>query len=44
VATEPALDRRGLVGGGVVEHDMHVEVCRDRGVDQVEEVAELFGA
>jgi hypothetical protein len=32
------------VGGGVVEHDMHVEVCRDRGVDQVEEVAELFGA
>jgi hypothetical protein len=44
VATEPALDRRGLVGGGVVEHGMHVEVCRDRGVDQVEEAAELFGA
>ena len=42
--SEPALDRRGLVGRGVVEHDVHVEVCRHRFVDQVEEAPELLGA
>ena len=34
----------GLVGGGVVEHDVHVEVGGHGGVDPVEEAAELFGA
>ena len=31
VAEQPALDRRRLVGRGVVEHDVHVEVRRHRG-------------
>src|SRR5437879_10751393 len=44
VAYKPALDRRCLVGRGVVEHDVHVEVCWYGGVDQVEETAELLGA
>ena len=44
MADEPALDRRRLVGRGVVEHDVHVEVRRHGGVDQVEEAAELLGA
>src|SRR5947208_3447707 len=42
VAHEPALDRRRLVGRGVVEHNMHVEMSRHRGLDQVEETAELL--
>ena len=44
VANKPALDRRRLVGRGVVEHDVHVEVCRHRAVDQDQEAAELLGA
>src|SRR5438132_2741358 len=44
VTDEPALDRRCLVGRGVVEHDMDVEVGRHRLVDQVEETAELLGS
>ena len=43
MADEPALDRRRLVGGGVVEHDVHVEAGRYGGVDQVEEATELLG-
>jgi hypothetical protein len=39
---QPALDRRRLVGGGVVEHDVHVEVRGHGGIDQVEEAAELL--
>ena len=34
VGGQPALDRRGLVGGGVVEHEVHVEVVGDLGVDR----------
>jgi hypothetical protein len=41
VALKPALDRWRLVGGGVVEHDVHVEVRRQPAVDQVQEAAEL---
>ena len=33
-ACQPALDRRGLVGGGVVEDEVHVEVGGDFGVDR----------
>src|SRR5207244_558880 len=43
VANEPTLNRRRLVGRGVIEHDMHVEVSRHRAIDQVEEAAELLG-
>ena len=44
MADKPALDRRCLVGRGVVEHDVHVEMGRHRVVDQVQEAAELLGA
>ena len=32
------------MSGGTVEYDVHVEVCGNGRVDQVEEAAELFGA
>ena len=44
MSEQPALDRRGLVGGGVVEHDVDGQIGRDGGVDPVEEAAELLGA
>jgi len=34
----------GSCGSRVVKHDAHVEVCRRRGVDPVEEAAELLPA
>jgi hypothetical protein len=43
MANQPALDRRGLVGGGVVEHDVYVKVPGHRLVDQVEEAPKLLG-
>ena len=39
VALKPTLDQRRLVGRGVVEHHVHVELGRHRGIDQVEEAA-----
>ena len=42
VCDEPAFDGGGLVGGDVVEHDVHVEVGGDFFVDEVQELAELF--
>ena len=44
VADHPALDGRRLVGGVVVDDDVHVEVFGHVVVDQVEEPAELLGA
>jgi hypothetical protein len=41
---KPALDGGRLVGRGVVEHEVHVEVCGHLGVDHVQEAAELLGA
>jgi hypothetical protein len=41
---QPAMDQRRLVGGGVVEHEMHLQAGRHAAVDQVEEGAELPGA
>ena len=32
---EPALDRGGLVGRDVVQHDVHAEVLGDRAVDSI---------
>ena len=41
VREQPALDRRGLVRRGVVEHQVHVEVGRDLAVDGLQELLEL---
>jgi hypothetical protein len=43
VAQQPALDRRGLVGGVVVEHQVKVKVVWDLVVDLLEERLELDG-
>src|SRR5262245_6014179 len=40
---EPVADQRGLVRGVVVHDEMDVETVRDRGLDLVEELAELCG-
>ena len=42
VSQEPAREGGGLVGGDVVEHDVHVEVLGDLFVDEVQEAAELI--
>ena len=42
--TQPAVDGRGLVGGGVVDDDVHIEALGHAAVDQVEEAPELLGA
>jgi hypothetical protein len=42
MASEPSFDRRGLVGRGVVEHQVHVEVGGDLGVDLLEERQKLL--
>jgi hypothetical protein len=41
---QPAPDHLGLVRRRVVQHEVHVEVGRDRRVDGVEEVPELDAA
>jgi len=41
VRREPASDLRGLVAGGVVEHEVHVELGGDIAVDRLEELQEL---
>jgi hypothetical protein len=38
---QPPLDRRGLVGGGVVDDHVHVQLGRHRAVDRGQELAEL---
>jgi hypothetical protein len=38
---QPPLDRRGLVGGGVVDDDVHVQLGGHRAVDRGQEPAEL---
>jgi hypothetical protein len=43
MAHQPAVNRGGLVGGGVVDDDMHVGVVGDVAVDEVQELAELDG-
>ena len=43
MALEPVLDRRGPVGGDVVQDDMHGEGIGHVLVDQVEEALELAG-
>src|SRR3989304_2997571 len=44
VTYEPALDRRRLVGRGVIDDDVHVELGWYRLVDEVQESTELLGA
>ena len=44
MAQQPALDRGGLVGGVVVDDDVHVDALGHVVVDQVQEAAELLGA
>ena len=39
---QPVLDRRGLVGGVVVQDQVQVQVLRDGGVDELEEPQELL--
>ena len=39
---EPVLSQFGFVAGGVVRHDMDVEVPRDIALDRVKEAAELL--
>ena len=41
---EPVADQLGLVGAGVVDDEMDVEIGRNVGLDGVEELAELPGA
>ena len=41
---QPVLDRRGLVGGVVVQDQVQVQVLRDGGVDELEEPQELLVA
>ncbi len=43
VAHQPAVDVGGLVGGGVVDDHVHVQMVGNVAVDQVEEAAELDG-
>jgi hypothetical protein len=44
VAEQPALDLRGLVRRGVIEHDVDVEVLGHGVLDHVQEAAELLCA
>ena len=44
VTHEPAVDQRGLVRAGVVEHEVQVELGRGSRVDGGQEVAELDAA
>ena len=44
VAQQPAMDLGCLVGRGVVDHHMDVEVFGHAAVDQVQETSELEGA
>ena len=44
VAAEPGADLQVLVGGGVVENDMHGFVLRHTGIDGVQESDELLMA
>jgi hypothetical protein len=41
MASQPCLDRRGLVGGVIVEHEVEVEIGGHRLFDRVEELTEL---
>jgi hypothetical protein len=41
---EPTPYRRGLVGGGVVQDQVHVQIGVDFGVDLLEEGQELLGS
>ena len=41
---EPGADRRRLVRGVIVHHEMHVEIARHLGVDRTQELEELSGA
>ena len=41
-AGQPTLYRRGLVGGGVVQDEVHVEVGGHLGVDLLQERQELL--
>ena len=42
VLQQPLVDRRGLVRGVIVQHEVKVEVIRDRGVNELEEPQELL--
>jgi len=42
MANQPSLDRRPLVGRGVVEDEVDIEMCEHRLVDDVEEPTELL--
>jgi hypothetical protein len=44
MCSEPTLNRRRLVSGGVVENQMDVEVGGDIGIDLLEEGQEFLGA
>ena len=44
VPDQPVLDRRGLVGGVVVQDEVQVQALRDGGVDELEEPQELLVA
>ena len=39
---QPAADQSGLVSGGVVQDDMHVQIGRDGPLDGVQEGPELL--
>jgi len=40
---QPAFNRRGLVGGVVVQHEVHVQVCREFLVEFDQELLEFLG-
>jgi hypothetical protein len=41
VGSEPAFDRGGLVGGVVVEHEVHLQLGGDLAVDRLQQALEL---
>jgi hypothetical protein len=41
IRARPAFHPRGLVGGGVVQHHVHVQLVGDLGVDLGQELLEL---
>ena len=41
MAKKPSFDERGLVGGVVVQHQVHLNTCRDLRVDHLEKLFEL---
>ena len=41
VCEQPALDHRGLVSGGVIEHEVDLELGRDLSVEGLQELLEL---